>query len=143
MGGNSGGGFSTADFSALEQRILERLKDVAQSANRILFACEAEDFRALQSHMMRSGLQEGDKVAIAVGPDLGPYLSSVGSIQLLVTFSDGAGDTSFLDSLVEAAFAQKKQGIHAKAQPTARTPSKVLAYRWRVMSWDELTTLLD
>lgn len=142
MGGNGGGGFSSADFAALEQRILERLRGVAQSANRILIACEADDLHALQSHMARSGLSEGGKVSVAIGPDVEPYLAGIDTVQLLVTFSDSAKNTAFLDTLVEAAFGAKKQGIHAKAQPSAPTPPKVLAYRWRVMTWDELVSLL-
>ncbi len=142
MGGNIGGSFSSGAFDDLEKRIMERLRALAQSANKVLFACESEDQRALASHMARAGFQVGDKVAMAIGPDASTYASEVASAQLLITFSDSAPQCTFLDVLVEAAFRSQRQCIHVRAHSDASIPSKVLAYRWRVMSWDELVGLI-
>lgn len=143
MGGNVGGSFSSGNFADLEQKIMERLRALAQSANKVLFACEEEDQRALLSHMRRSDFAVGDKVSIAIGPNVSAYAADIQALQLLVTFSDATLQCTFLDGLVEAAFRGQKQCIHVRAHPDAPIPSKVLAYRWRVMSWDELVTLLQ
>lgn len=142
MGGNVGGSFSSGAFEDLEKRIMERLRTLVRSANKVVFACERDDQRALLSHMSRSGLAVDEKISLAIGPDLAPFVSIIDSAQLVVTFSNEATRFEFLDSVTETAFAQQTQCIHVRAHLGAAIPSKILAYRFRVMSWDELMTLI-
>lgn len=142
MGGGGGSDYTPVKFDELERRILERLQGVAKAANRVLFACEEVDHRALLSHMERSGLASDDKYHVAVGPGQAGLIEQLQATQVLVVFTDQTNDTAFVDALVEAAFASKIQGIHAKAHDAARVPSKILAYRLRSMSWDALVALL-
>lgn len=142
MGGNISGSFSSGAFDDLEKRIAERLRALAHSANKILFACEEVDQRALQSHLTRSAIVMGEKNVLAIGPNVATYAQDIGEIQLLVTFTDATTGYDFLNGMVEAAFQSQTQCIHVRAHSASPIPSKVLAYRWRVMSWDELVDLI-
>jgi len=142
MGSGGPSTVSSRDFDELEKRIAARLGELVGAANRIVFACEELDLKSLTNHMTRSGLVDTTKAQIACGPDAARFLADLNAVQLLVTFTDLATSTAFLDAMAAAAFDAHKQGIHARAQPAALVPSKVRAYRWRAMSWDELVVLL-
>lgn len=142
MGGSGGGSYSPTDFADLERAILKRLKGVAKDANKIVFACEEADLGVLTTLMDRSGYFVGEKIEVACGTDASIYAELVENSQLLVTFTERATDCRFLNDMVEIAFSERKQGIHAKGNAGAQIPTKVLAYRWRSMSWDDLVELL-
>lgn len=133
---------STSAFDDLERRILERLGELAKRASQIMFACEAIDLPALTARLQAAGLLDHPKTLLVAGPISSELAADVADIQLLVTFSDVATDTKFLDSLIELAVTAKKQGIHARAVAASTVPSKIRAYRWRAMDWDELLNLL-
>lgn len=142
MGSGGPTSVSTGTFEDLEKRIIQRLGELAKGASRIMFACEAVDLPSLTSKLTQAGFANNSKTFLVVGPDPAPFLADISSIQLLVTYTDKAAETPFLNALIDAALAATKQGIHARAHSSSSVPTKIRAYRWRAMAWEELLALL-
>ena len=61
--------------------------------------------------------------------------------RFFVLFTNDTKTSKFFDGVMDPALQQKKSGVHVKGQPSALIPSKVTAYRWRSITWDELEAL--
>ena len=138
MGGSSGGGLSRIDLSKLTKIAEDRLKQLAQSGTRILFVCEAEDRKSLDSHLARSKVFDPKKIATFDSDDERGALDEIDRCSVIVVFTNTAKKCDFLDRVVETALAKKKQGVHAKAQENSLIPSKAMAYRWPSLDWEKL-----
>jgi hypothetical protein len=139
MGGSSGGGPSQIDLSKLTKVAEDRLKELAQSGTRILFACETEDLKSLKSHLARSSKIFDPKKIVVLDSGAGPTaIAEIDKCSVVIVFTDVAIKGAFLDQVVEACLQKKKQGIHAKAHDASLIPSKVLAYRWPTLIWEKL-----
>jgi hypothetical protein len=138
MGGSSGGGLSSIDLSKLTQAADERLKQLAQTGTRILFACEKEDRKSLDSHLARSKVFDPKKYDVFDSSSEAAALEEIAKCSIVVVFTDSVDKASFLDRVAEASLAKKKQGIHAKAKDNSLIPSKVMAYRWPSLDWKKV-----
>src|ERR1700759_4772961 len=123
MSGSSGGGLSQIDLSKLTKIAEERLKKLAPAGTRILFACEAEDRKSLDSHLARSTVFDPKKIVIVDSGKAEGALAEIDKCSVIVVFTNTAQKCSFLDQVVEAALAKKKQGIHARGQQNSLIPS--------------------
>lgn len=141
MGGSSGGGLSQIDLSKLTKVAEDRLKQLAQSGTRILFVCEAEDRKSLDSHLARSKVFDRKKIAVFDSSQEDAAFGEIDRCSIVVVFTNAAQKCGFLDRAVEASFAKKKQGIHAKAQENSLIPSKAMAYRWPSLDWEKLEAM--
>jgi hypothetical protein len=141
VGGSSGGGLSRIDLSKLTKVAEERLKQLAQSGTRILFACETEDRKSLDSHLRRSKVFDIKKIAVFDAVAETAALAEIDKCSIVVVFTNAAKNCDFLDRIVEASFAKKKQGMHARAQDSSFIPSKAMAYRWPSLEWDKLEAM--
>jgi hypothetical protein len=137
MGGSSGG-LSNIDLSKLTKVAEDRLRDLAKSGTRILFACEKADRKALDSHLKRSDVFDSKKSSVFDSGEESKAMAGVDTASVIIVFTDEAKDCSFLDRVVESALKKKKQGIHAKAQNTSLIPSRATAYRWPSLDWAKL-----
>jgi hypothetical protein len=136
MGGSSGGGPSQIDLSKLTKVAEDRLKQLAQSGTRILFACETEDLKSLKSHLARSSKVFDPKKFVVFDSAAGSAaMAEIDKCSIVIVFTDATKNSGFIDQVVEASLAKKKQGIHAKAQDASLIPSKVMAYRWPSLIW--------
>ena len=136
MGGSSGGGLSSIDLSKLTKIAEERLKQLAQSGTRILFACEKEDRKSLDSHLLRSKVFNKGKIAIFDASQEKAALAEIDNCSIIVAFTDAVQKAPFLDKIIEASLSKKKQGIHVKSKSNALIPSKATAYRWPSLDWE-------
>jgi hypothetical protein len=142
MGGSSGDGLSQIDLSKLTKIAEDRLKQLAQSGTRILFACEKEDRKSLNSHLARSSKVFNPKKIVVFDSGDGPAaIAEIDKCSIVIVFTDVATKGIFLDQVVEVSLAKKKQGIHAKAQDASLIPSKVMAYRWPSLTWEKLEAM--
>jgi predicted RNA-binding protein with PIN domain len=141
MGGSSGGGLSSIDLSKLTKVAEDRLRQLAQTGTRILFACEKEDRKALDSHISRSKVFDKKNIAIFDSTQSAEALREIDKCSVVVVFTDVAQTTDFLNQVAEASLQKKKQGIHAKAHDKSSIPSKVMAYRWPSLDWDKVEAM--
>jgi hypothetical protein len=142
MGGGSGG-ISSIDLSKLTSAAEERLKQLAQAGTHILFACEAADRKALDSHLARSTIFDGKKCDVTDGSAGEAYKGLMVKSSIVIAFTDGTRNTEFLDQIIELAFQAKKQGIHAKANDNSKIPAKASAYRWPSLLWDKVEKMFE
>ena len=141
MGGSSGGGLSRIDLSKLTKVAEDRLKQLAQSGTRILFVCEAEDRKSLNSHLARSKVFDPKKIAVFDSSNEAGTVAEIDKCSIVVVFTNDAKKCGFLDRIVETSFGKKKQGVHAKAQDNSLIPSKAMAYRWPSLDWEKLEAM--
>lgn len=138
MGGSGGGGPTSIDLSKLTKAAEDRLRQLAQTGTRILFACEKEDRKALDSHLARSKVFQAKNITTVDLNNQAGALEAVDNCSVVIVFTDGAAKADFLDKVVETALAKKKQGIHVKSNDKSLIPSKALAYRWPSLDWEKL-----
>lgn len=138
MGGSSGGGLSHIDLSKLTKVAEERLRQLAQSGTRILFTCETEDRKSLESHLARSKVFDKNKIVVFDASAEQSSISEIDKSSVVIIFTNTTRKCDFLDRMVEACLLKKKQGIHAKAQDASLIPSKAMAYRWPSLDWSAL-----
>lgn len=142
MGGSSGGGLSHIDLSKLTRIAEDRLRQLAQSGTRILFACEKQDSSSLTSHLARSAkVFDPKKIVVFNSDQEAAAMSEIDKCSIIIVFTNVASAAPFLDKLVEACLAKKKQGVHAKGQDSSLIPSKVMAYRWPSLPWDKVQAM--
>lgn len=141
MGGGGSTTISKIDLSQLTKAAEERLKQLSTAKGGILFACEEMDLKALNSHLARSAVFKAARHSVASGgkPDLA--LSQIASHAVVVFFTSDATSTDFLNSIADETLLKQKQGIHARAKPNSIIPSKVMAYRWPSLLWEEVEAL--
>jgi hypothetical protein len=89
---------------------------LAQTETRILFACEKEDRKALDSHLARSKVFQPKDITVVDSNDKPGALKAVDDCSVVIAFTDAALKADFLDQVVETALAKKKQGIHVKSK---------------------------
>jgi|SRR5579859_2095909 len=140
-GGSSGGGFSPSDAQQVQKAAEARLRDIASKSTKVLFVCEAADKRALESHLARSKVFPNDRTIIIDSSQASMVDAALDSTTFLVAFTDEAKSTPFIDSVIDKALVKKISGVHVKAQSKSLVPSKVSAYRWRSLTWDELEAI--
>lgn len=143
MGGSGGGGgFSSSDMAKLQEAADARLKSVASQSTKILFACEKEDRKALEARLAKSAVFKAkDRVVVIDSSQAGSEDKALAGSTFLCLFTDAAKTTKFLDVVIDKALAAKLSGVHVQANPSAVIPSKVTAYRWRSISWNELEAI--
>jgi hypothetical protein len=125
-------------FTKLTRAAEDRLKQLAQTGTRIVFACEKQDRKALDSHLKRSRVFNSKDFDVADSNDSDGAFKAIDSCSVVVVFTDTAQKADFLDRVVETALNKKKQGIHAKSTDKALIPSKAMAYRWPSLEWEKL-----
>lgn len=64
MGGGSGGSFSSSEAAQVEKAAEARLKAIASKSTKILFVCEEEDRKSLDSHLARSTVFKGARTTV-------------------------------------------------------------------------------
>jgi hypothetical protein len=138
MGGSSGGGLSQIDLSKLTKAADDRLKQLAQSGTRILFVCESEDRKILDSHLARSKVFDRKKISVFDSTQGTAALAEIEKCSIVVVFTASTQKAGFLDQIVEACLSAKRQGILVKARDDSLVPSKAMAYRWPSLSWEKL-----
>jgi hypothetical protein len=138
MGGSGGSTVSQIDLSKLTAAAEERLKQLAKSGARLLFACETVDRKSLESHLSRSKVFNKGKIAVFDASEEATAQGEIEKCSSIIIFTDATKTAGFLDKIVETALAKKKQGIHARGQKDALIPSKAMAYRWPSLEWDKL-----
>jgi hypothetical protein len=145
MGGSkSGGGFSTAEMAKMQAAAESRLRELASRSTKVLFVCESVDTRALQSHLARStAIFAGNRTLVVDAGNSTSLDSALSQSTFLVVFTDQTKDSQFVDSVVDKALLKRMPGLHVKAQPASLIPSKVTAYRWRSVTWEELQAIFQ
>ena len=139
MGGSSSGGPSHIDLSKLTKAAEDRLRQLAQAGTRIFFACEKEDLKSLQSHLAHSQKVFDPKKIVVFDSSAGAAaIAEIDKSSIVIVFTDAATKGDFLDQVVEASSAKKKQGVHAKAHDASLIPSKAMAYRWPSLIWQKV-----
>jgi hypothetical protein len=136
MGGGSGG-ISHIDLSKLTSAAEQRLRELAQSGTHMLFACEVEDRKTLDSHLKRSKVFDVRKYDVTDSSKGDAYSALLDKSSVVVVFTSDAKNTLFLDQVVEGALQRKKQGIHAKTTEASQIPVKATAYRWPSLLWEK------
>jgi hypothetical protein len=136
MGGGSGS-VSRIDLSKLTGAAEQRLRQLAQAGTQILFACEVEDRKALDSHLMRSKVFDPKKFDVIDSSRGSAYEPLVDKCSVVVAFTNDVQKTGFLDDIVERALQKKKQGVHAKTKEASQIPVKAMAYRWPSLLWEK------
>lgn len=138
MGGDGGSNISSVDLSKLTGAAEERLRQLAQSGTHILFVCETEDRKALESHLKRSKVFDPKKYTILDASTGKVFEDHLGKTSVVIAFTDEARKTQYLDGVIETVFQSKKQGLHAKAKDISHIPSKASAYRWPSLIWSKV-----
>jgi hypothetical protein len=141
MGGSSGSSFSSSDMAKLQAAAEERLRAIASKSSKILFACEQTDRGSLDALLARTPIFSGTRALVVDASQAGSLDKELDQAPLVVVFTDKSTQTTFLDKVTDAALLRKLAGVHVQAKPGALIPSKVTAYRWRSMSWNELVAL--
>jgi hypothetical protein len=141
MGGHGNNNdFSSDDMDRLRKIAEERLEALLAQSTKVLFACEQGDRRSLDSHLSRSTVIHKDKIIVIDSSEGERVDAALKEASMLVLFTNETRTTDFLDKLIDPMLAQQKNGFHVKAHDAAMLPSKVVAYRWRSVSWETLET---
>jgi hypothetical protein len=141
--GGGGGGLSTEDASKVQEAAEARLRAIASKSTKVLFVCEESDRKSLDSFLERSTVFPRNRTAIIDGSQASLVDAALDSVTFLVVFSDQAQSTPFVDTAIDMALRKKISGVHVKAQPKALVPSKISAYRWRSLTWEELEAIFS
>jgi len=115
MGGSGGGGFSVQDLTRLTEAAEARLKELAADSALVVFACELEDRRSLESHLKRSQVFDKRHCVVVDSSNPEEAWAAIAKAPIIVLFTSSTKDTTFLDQLSDQALAARKQVIHAKA----------------------------
>ncbi len=137
MGGGSGGGVPSSAISDVLAQAEERLRRMAAEASHILVACEEVDRAELNALVQQLGSIAGVKLTVISPPMPVAIDNSVAGANFVVVFTAHASEMQFLDHVVEACLLAKKAGMHVKRSSASRIPSRVTAYRWRSISWEQ------
>ena len=121
---------------------MDRLRQISGDLTRILFVCERDDADSLNADLKANGLSRDARVHIAPFGDPVGLADGIRTATLIVAYTKSATSTAFIDGAVEAAFRQRKPGMHIKGRAGAKIPGKVSAYRWRSVEWQEFIQLL-
>jgi hypothetical protein len=140
-GGSGGGGFSSSDMAKVQEAAEARLKAIASKSTKVLFVCEAIDKKSLESHLARSKVFPNDRTVVIGSAEANTVDTALDNTTFLVVFTNQTKSTAFIDSVIDKALTKKTSGLHVKAQPTSLIPSKVSAYRWRSLTWEELEAI--
>ena len=141
MGGGSGGGFSQSEAQQVEKAAEARLKDLASKSTQVLFICQEEDRKSLDSHLARSAIFKPGRVTVVDSATPTVVDAALDHTTFLVAFTNETKVAGFIDGAVDKALHKKISGVHVKAQPRSLVPSKVGAYRWRSLTWEELEAI--
>jgi hypothetical protein len=137
-GGGGGGGFSSSEAEQVEKAAAARLKALASKSTKVLFVCQQEDRKSLDSHLARSTVLINDRISIIDSTQAKAVDTALEGATFLVAFTNEAKAASFIDSVIDKALTKKISGVHVKAPPKSLVPSKIGAYRWRSITWEEL-----
>jgi hypothetical protein len=141
MGGyGNSSDFSNDDMDRLKKIAEEKLEALLAQSTKVLFACEQIDRRSLDSHLARSKVILKEKIITIDSTESEKADASLKAASMLVLFTNEAKTTVFLDSLIDPMLKLQKNGFHVKAHGAAILPTKVVAYRWRSVSWETLET---
>jgi hypothetical protein len=144
MGGSGGGGgFSSADMARLQAAAEERLKAVASKSTKILFICESADRATLDDLFSKSTVLDQRRIAIVDSSESAKFDAELDRANFLVVFTDQAKATPFIDKALDKALMKKIATVHVQGNAKAIIPSKVTAYRWRSMTWNQLESIFS
>jgi hypothetical protein len=141
MGGGGGGGFSQSDADQVQKAAEARLKAIASKSTKVLFICEAIDKKSLESHLARSKAFPKERIEVIDSSQANKVDAALDAVTFVVAFTEEAKSASFIDSVVDKVLIKKIYGVRVKAQPKSLVPSKISAYRWRSITWDELEAI--
>jgi hypothetical protein len=142
MGGSGGsGGFSSSDMSRMQEAAEARLKALASKSTKVLFVCEDVDKKSLESHLARSRVFKKDRITVIVGSQSNNVDTAIDSTTFLVAFTNETKDAPFIDSVIDKAHVKKIGGVHVRSHSKSFIPSKITAYRWPSITWDELEAI--
>src|ERR1043166_5158007 len=146
MGGRSDReGFSSTNMDRMRQLAEARLRELASNSTKVLFACEDTDRESLDALLADSKVLQKDRISVIDSAQAKAIDTALIGITFLVVFTDKTKHASFIDSTIDKALdkglTQRINGLHVKATSKSLTPSKVAAYRWRSLSWEEMELL--
>jgi hypothetical protein len=142
MGGSGGGGgFSSSDMSKMQEAAEARLKALASKSTKVLFVCEAVDRKSLESHLARSRIFQKNRTVVIDASQSKQVDAALDATTFLISFTNDTKDAPFIDSVIDKALAKKIGGVQVQAHPKALIPSKITAYRWRSITWDQLEAI--
>jgi hypothetical protein len=144
MGGSGGGGgFSSSDMSKMQEAADARLKALASKSTKVLFVCETVDRKSLNSHLARSKAFKKGRVAVIDASEANKIDNELDSSTFLVAFTDDTKSAAFIDTVIDKVLVRKIGGVHVQSHSKAFIPSKITAYRWRSITWDELEAIFS
>lgn len=143
MGGGSNGGFSSTEADQVEKAAEARLKAIASKSTKILFICQEEDRKSLDSHLARSTVFKNGRVTVIDSGAPRAVDAALDDTTFLVAFTNETKTAPFIDIAIDKALTKKISGVHVKAQPRSLVPSKAGAYRWRSLTWQELEAIFS
>lgn len=138
MGGSSGGGLSQVDLSKLTRMAEDRIRQLAQSGTQILFACEADDRKALEAHLDRSKVFDPKKYVLVDSSAGDSATAKIDKVSMVIVFTESTKKTSFLDGIIQSTVRKKKQGVHGKGKSNSLIPPQATALRWPSLEWSKL-----
>ena len=128
-------------MTKIQEAAEARLKTLASKSTKVLFVCEAVDRKSLDSHLAKSQVFPKGRAAVVDGSQPGQIDAQLDSSTFLVTFTNQTKNAPFIDVVVDKALVKKIGVVHVLAQTGALIPSKITAYRWRSITWDELEAI--
>ena len=142
MGGKYESEDLRSDYNKLTELAENRLKELAKGGTMLLFACEKQDRKSLESHLARTPEFTKDRISLVDSADPEAVPSKIRDASVVVAFTNGVLQTKFLDDLADKVLLEKKRGIHVHGLEGAQIPAKIVAYRWPSMTWEKLVSLL-
>jgi hypothetical protein len=144
MGGSSSGGtFSSDDMKKMQEAAEARLRVLASQSTKILFICEDLDSRSLQSHLSRSSAFKPNRTISLSASQSGQVDDALEVVTFLVPFTNETTSAPFIDGVMDKALLKKLAGVHVQGHKKSFVPSKIAAYRWRSITWDELEAIFQ
>jgi hypothetical protein len=128
-------------MSKMQEAAEARLKALASGSTKVLFICEQADRRSLDSHLARSQVFTASRIVVVDSGQPEQIDGALSGATFLVAFTNTATIATFIDSALDKALLKRIGVLHVQAHDKALIPSKVTAYRWRSVTWDQLEAI--
>jgi hypothetical protein len=130
-------------MSKMQEAAEARLKALASKSTKVLFVCEEVDKKSLESHLARSQVFKKNRAVVISAKQSMSVDAVLDSATFLVAFTDKTKGAPFIDIVIDKALVKRIGGVHVGTHPKAHVPSKVSAYRWRTITWEELEAIFE
>jgi hypothetical protein len=138
MGGGGANSNYRIDISKLSDAANERIKSLADQGSYLLFVCDRECRRSLDSHLARSPSLVNTKHAVRDSSEQEMALQELDKCSAVIAFAADTSSEAFLNVMADAATLRGKRGILVRATSDAIIPSKIVSVRWPSLTWQEL-----